>query len=38
MGILYDVSIPSLMLFSVVSQLVAVPIVLRVRRETAVTS
>jgi hypothetical protein len=33
MGVLYDVSIPSLVAFSVAAQLAAIPLLLRIRRE-----
>jgi MFS family permease len=33
MGVLYDVSIPSLVTFSVAAQLAAIPLLLRIRRE-----
>jgi predicted MFS family arabinose efflux permease len=35
MGVLYDVSLPALILFSVVAELLAVPLFLRVRRGQA---
>ena len=38
MGLLYDVSLPALMAFSVASHLVAVPILAAVRRNTSMST